>query len=105
MRSRSKRITRAFRRRGTHIPVALMSSGQRWGGQCSASIMQTSFLGMRVQTPLALKRGELVRIVRMTGAFMPVPARVVWVGAAKSDKQRYVGLIFTDPLHARISPS
>jgi hypothetical protein len=104
VRNKSKRIARVFRRTSTRIPVALLLRGQRRSNRHRASVLQTSFLGMRVQTHLALRRGQLVRIVRLTGTYLPVPARVIWVGTAKPDKQRHVGLKFTDPMHARIAP-
>lgn len=95
---------RVFRRTTTLIPVALDLRDQRQGNQNCASVLQTSFLGMRVRTTAKLKRDQAVGIVRMTGPCASVPARVVWVSPLDSDKQRQVGLQFTDPMRARITP-
>lgn len=104
MPSRRKPNARVFRRTTTLIPVALVLRGQRRMNQNRASVLQTSFLGMRVRTSVNLRRGQAVRIVRMTGPYAAVPARVVWVSALDSDKHRQVGLLFTDPMRARITP-
>jgi len=95
---------RVFRRTATLIPVGLVLLGQRRKIQNRAAVLQTSFLGMRVRTTVNLKQGQAVRIVRMTGPYAPVPARVVWVSTPDSNKQRQVGLQFTDPMRARITP-
>jgi PilZ domain len=104
MASKRELNTRVFRRTPTLIPVALLLRGQRRRNQNRAAVLQTSFLGMRVRTSVSLKRGQAVRVVRMTGPYAAVPARVVWVSALGSDKHRQVGLQFTDPMRARITP-
>ncbi|HEV2351908.1 MAG TPA: hypothetical protein VG028_18920 [Terriglobia bacterium] len=104
MRTKRESNTRVFRRTSTLIPVALVLRGQRRRVHNGASVLQTSFLGMRVRTAVNLKRGQAVRIVRMTGPYAAVPARVIWVSAIDSDKHRQVGLLFTDPMRARITP-
>jgi len=104
MPAKRKPNARVFRRTPTLIPVALLLRGQRRKNQNRAAVLQTSFLGMRVRTNVSLKQGQAVRIVRMTGPYAAVPARVVWVSALDSDKHRQVGLQFTDPMRARITP-
>ncbi len=105
MQPNSKSIGRVFRRTDTRIPVTLAFRGQPPGDVHRASVLQTSILGMKVQTRLSLKCGQEVRIVRLTGSYNPVPAEVIWVGTPKADQERDVGLKFTDPMHARIEPN
>lgn len=103
MPAKRKPNARVFRRTATLIPVALVLRGQRRKTQSQASVLQTSFLGMRVRTTVNLKRGQVLRIVRMTGPSASVSARVVWVSALDSDRHRQAGLQFTDPMRARIT--
>ena|SRR5437762_780809 len=105
MQTNSKSTERVFRRTDTQIPVDLLLRSQVGSIGHRASVLQTSILGMRVQTRLSLKCGQEVHIVRLTGAYTPVPAEVIWVGTPKADQQRDVGLKFTDPMHARIKPN
>jgi hypothetical protein len=104
MPSKRKPNARVFRRITTLIPVALLLGGQRRKNHNCAAVLQTSFLGMRVRTSLNLKQGQAVSIVRMTGPYGEVPARVVWMSTLDADKHRQVGLQFTDPMRARITP-
>lgn len=105
MPSKRRPNARAFRRIDTLIPVALLLHGHRRKKEDRAAVLQTSFLGIRVRTSINLKQGQDVRIVRMTGPYATVPARVVWVSSLDSEKHRQVGLQFTDPMRARISPN
>ncbi len=100
MPSRQKVDTRVFKRTPAWIPIGLQLSDKRRKIQTGA-VLQTSFLGVRVQSNAALKQGEAVEIIRMTGTHGTVPARVVWVGKQRSERRGQVGLEFTDPLHAR----
>ena len=104
MSSKRKPNSRVFRRTSTLIPVALVPRGRRRKVQDQASVLQTSFLGIRVRTAADLKKGQAVRIVRMTGPCASVPARVVWVSPLDPDEHRQIGLQFTDPMRARITP-
>jgi hypothetical protein len=105
MPSKRKPDDRVFRRTNTLIPASLLVRGRRRGSHDGAAILQTSFLGMKVRTMVNLKQGQAVHIVRMTGPYAAVPARVVWVSDLDPDKERLAGLQFTDPIRARITPN
>ncbi|HLY63615.1 MAG TPA: PilZ domain-containing protein [Terriglobia bacterium] len=105
MTSERKPNSRVFRRTTTLIPVVLFPRGQRPKIQDPASVLQTSFLGLRVRTAANLKQGQAVHIVRLTGPCDSVPARVIWVSKQDTEKHRQAGLQFTDPMRARITPN
>jgi hypothetical protein len=98
-----KSNARVFKRTRTKIPVALIVGRDRDRIPHIASIVQTSFLGAQVQTKTPLKPGQEVKVVRMTGACGDVPSQVVWVGKRGSSHEGHAGLIYTNPLTARIT--
>ena len=102
MRSSRKENLRAFRRVGVRMPILLRDAGNGSKIRRMASTLDLSFLGTRIRAKTALKIGEKVEIVRLTGPSHPVPARVAWVGSKGSDLQGQVGLLYTDPLHAHL---
>ena len=104
VREQDKSNTRAFRRVRAKIPVALVVGRERGKTPNLASIVQTSFLGARVRTKTPLKPGQAVQVVRLTGPCGDVPSRVVWVGKRGSSHEGHVGLEYTNPLNARITP-
>ena len=93
---------RVFRRIDTHIPVALVLPGRKRKVQHFASAVQLSFLGLKVKTDAKLKTGQVVEIVPLTGPCDSVPARVIWYGLPNSNLEGFVGLKYTDPMHARM---
>jgi hypothetical protein len=96
------RNTRVFQRRNAQIPVALVLPGRKRKVPHFASAVQLSFLGLKVKTDVKLRTGQAVQIVPLTGPCDAVPARVVWFGPPNSAMEGYIGLKYTDPLHARM---
>jgi PilZ domain-containing protein len=103
MRAKAKTINRAFKRTPARIPVLLSVGRKAQKAPHPASILDLSFLGMRVRAEAELKLGQLVNVIRMTGASAGVPGQVVWVGPRGSDAEGQAGLRYTNPLHSRIA--
>ena len=96
--------TRAFKRRRADIPV-LLSMGEKASAMTqAASIVDLSFLGMRVRAKVELKPGQKVHVTSITGPSAIVPGQVVWVGERGSVAEGQAGLRYINPLHARIAP-
>ncbi|PYV30506.1 MAG: hypothetical protein DMG22_20160 [Acidobacteria bacterium] len=102
MRTKPKPI-RYFKRTRAQIPVLLSVGGRAQKAPQPASIIDLSFLGMRVSAEADLKPGEKVNVVRMTGASTGVSSEVVWVGPRGSEWHGQAGLRYTNPLYARIA--
>ena len=103
MRAKPKPI-RFFKRTRARIPVLLSLDRRDQKAPHLASILDLSFLGMRVRAKADLKPGQMVDVIRMTGACAGVPGQVVWVGPPGSKAEGQAGLRYTNPLHARIAP-
>ena len=84
MRAKPKPI-RFFKRTRARIPVLLSLDRRDQKAPHLASILDLSFLGMRVRAKAELKPGQLVDVIRMTGACAGVPGQVVWVEGAAGD--------------------
>lgn len=99
----TKQSTRSFKRRRADIPVLLSMGDKAPIMPQAASIVDLSFLGMRVRATADLKPGQKVHVTAMTGPPAIVPGQVVWVGARGSDAEGQAGLRYINPLHARIA--
>src|SRR6266568_5415567 len=104
MRAKAKPI-RSFKRTRAEIPVLLSLGRKAQQASHLASILDVSFLGARVRARAELKPGQVVNVIRMTGASAAVPSQVVWVGPPGSDTEVQAGLRYTNPLCARIAPN
>jgi PilZ domain-containing protein len=103
MRAKPKPFSRTFKRTRAQIPVLLSVGREAQKSLHPASILDLSFLGMRVRAEAELKLGQVVSVTRMTGASAGVPGQVVWVGPRGSEAEGQAGLRYTNPLHARIA--
>jgi PilZ domain-containing protein len=99
-----KQPTRSFTRRQADIPVLLSLGDKAPAMPQAASIVDLSFLGMRVRAEAPLKPGQKVHVTAMTGPSAIVPGQVVWVGERGSVAEGQAGLRYINPMHARITP-
>jgi len=104
MPAQPKQPIRFFKRRRAQIPVLLSVGNMAPAAPHTASIVDLSFLGMRVRAEAQLKPGQTVNVTRMTGAPAIIPGQVVWVGPPGSNEEGQAGLRYINPLHARIAP-
>ena len=87
-----KQPIRFFKRRRAQIPVLLSVGNMAPAAPHTASIVDLSFLGMRVRAEAQLKPGQTVNVTRMTGAPAIIPGQVVWVGPPGSNEEGQAGL-------------
>ncbi len=104
MPTESKQPTRSFKRRPAEIPVLLSVGEKAPEVPRPASVVDVSFMGMRVRAEADLKPGQKVNVTCMTGPVVAVPGKVVWVGRPGSEAEGQAGLRYINPLHARIAP-
>ena len=85
-------MARRFERTCARFPVDLVASGREGGVQTSASVVDLSLGGLRIQTGPALIPGRLLYVFREGQTHPFAYCRVVWAHTHGSDLPSEAGL-------------
>jgi hypothetical protein len=87
-------IPRRWEREPAHIPIKLVLKAERFKADNSATTVDVSLRGMKVQTNLTLIPGEWVGVVPKGGFPQAIPARVVWAREDEVSHWVFAGIEF-----------
>ena len=97
----SESAVRASNRIYVRVPVEIAVDANGTTTSYTASTVDFSALGARVQTELPLAPGARVNFIWRGPAQRSVPSQVVWSAPAHLDQGHEAGLRFLEPLPAR----